>query len=95
MAIPGIVQRLPLTGVEMLIKKHTGISIEDIRSESRARTITDARHLFCALAVDRTDKDLRLIGAYINRDRNTVRYGMRQAHTVPELIAKYETIKNN
>jgi len=89
---PGIDYCLPLTGVAMLIKKHTGFSIEDLRTENRTRELTDARHLFCCLATEKSGKAAGLIGSFINRDRTSVLHAVKQVRTVPELQKKYKQI---
>lgn len=91
---PGLPVVLSLDFVGMVIRKHTGFALEEIRSESRKRELVDARHLFCRLAAERTSKSPREIGKFISRDRVTVLHSIKQTREIPELDDMYNEIRN-
>jgi len=69
-----------------LISEYSEISIEDIKSKSRVRKITDARKIYLTFCWEYLGRhSLSEIGATVNRTHATVLYSIE---TVPNILEK-------
>ncbi len=68
--------RLTADHIIEVIATYYGVRVEALRSESRARTVSEARLFVYGLCRDLTELSLPEIGAALNRDHSTVRLGL-------------------
>ncbi|NLH53540.1 MAG: hypothetical protein GX459_11940 [Bacteroidales bacterium] len=92
--IEGLAVDLYLAPLEVLndVCQKLHISADALKSKTRKREIVEARHIYFRRACEITRASLSKIGAVVFRDHCTVIYGRKQAHEVPDLIKKYESI---
>ena len=68
-----------------------GYDMDLVASPRRDRELADVRMVYFRLASERyPDIILREIGRIVKRDHSTVIYGIGQAHTVKDIVAKYD-----
>ena len=83
---------------ELIIQKACklrGVTIEELRSNSRIRHIVETRQCICRLLKDYFPKiKLVKIGKYINRDHGTVIHGLDVVETVYDVAVIYQGLKS-
>jgi chromosomal replication initiator protein len=80
LAEDGAADRLPIDRVAKAVAAKFGVSVRDLRSASRRRTLVEPRQLAMHLARDLTGLSFAAIGAYFGaRDPATVRHSCRTA----------------
>lgn len=72
------------------VSEYFGVTVEQIKSESRKTEIKHARHVFVYLARQKTFMGWKSIGRYINRDHTSCIHSRR---VIDELIFSDETVR--
>ena len=67
---------LTLEEVAQAVEKVMSVEVSDLKSRSRARRVSDARHVAMYLADDLTDASLSEIGRFFGRSHSSVKYGV-------------------
>ena len=74
-----------------ILEDYTGITVDQIKSKSRVREVTQIRQLLCYLAGELTNDSLKQIGRFINRDHSTVIHSKR---TTLDLLETDRKVRN-
>ena len=81
-------QRAELEMILNLVSQSTGVSVEELKSRKRNKTIVFARRIYLYFARESTQFSYASISSYLNRDHATAIHQIREHHNAMDVNAK-------